>query len=113
MDGPAESLTAAAERFDRQFAEARAAGAALGQRRIEAEIEASLGTVAVDAWGGLLEVRLNRAGLRVTDPRTVGPRVLRAIHCAEARAAGAIQEYLDRWGERRPRAAAGEEEHAG
>ena len=91
-------LAGEAERLERRFAEARAAGAELGRRRIEQEIEASLGTVAVDAWGGLLEVRLDRTGLRVTDPRTVGPRVLRAIHAAEARAARVVQEYLDRWG---------------
>ena len=91
-------LAGEAERLDNRFAEARAAGAELGRQRIEQEIEASLGTVAVDAWGDLLEVRLDRAGLRATDPRTVGPRILRAIHTAAARAARAVQDYLDHWG---------------
>lgn len=69
----------------------------LGRTRIEQEIGRSLGVVVVDAWGELLEVRLDRIGLRTADPRTVDREILRAIYAAEARAGEAIDEHIRRW----------------
>jgi hypothetical protein len=76
------------------MSEASEAGAELGRTSFEHEIEPGLGTVAVDAWGSLLEVRLDRAGLRVCDLRTVGEKVLRAIEAAQSRAAQAVEDHL-------------------
>jgi hypothetical protein len=56
--------------------------------------------VVVDPWGTLLVVRLDRDRLRVSDPRSLNQRVLRAIHAAEARAARTAEEFLRTGGRR-------------
>lgn len=85
------------ERLGQRIDAAREAAARLGRARIEQEIGRSLGVVVVDAWGELLEVRLDRERLRFADLRTVDREVLRAIHAAEARASRAIDEYISQW----------------
>lgn len=91
-------IAAHVERLRQRIGTARGDAAQLGRARIEQEIGRSLGVVVVDAWGELLEVRLDREALRFADIRTVDREILHAIHAAEARAGAAIDEYVRRWG---------------
>lgn len=90
-------IAAHVERARERIGTARQDAERLGRARIEQQIGRSLGVVVVDAWGELLEVRLDRTGLRTADIRTVDREILRAIHAAEARAGEAIDEYVRRW----------------
>lgn len=93
-------LAAFIEEQRRRYAQGRTARARLDQNTLEQEIEPALGSVVVDPWGTLLVVRLDRERLRVTDPRSLDQRVLRAIHAAEARAERTTEEYLRAGGTR-------------
>jgi hypothetical protein len=95
---PPDEIAAHVERLRQRVGTAREAAARLGHARIEQKIGRSLGVVVVDAWGELLEVRLDREGLRVADLRTVDREILHAIHAAEERAGQAIDEYVRSWG---------------
>jgi hypothetical protein len=81
-----------------RYAQARAERERRDQLVFSHPIEPHLGTVAVDQWGALIEVRLDRNGLRVADPARVAERILHAIHAAEAAAARAMAEHSRRAG---------------